>query len=200
MNNFEKARVYFKKIESEIYAFGVPHEIVDPVSLALNHGVHVAKAKFDNVPGFENRVGYYRIDPIEDGSLKHSIGCKDPIPPAWYKFTLAHELAHYFLYLHKIYNLGPIEEPTIVSAMEMNNSTDESELSVAEIICNMFARAMLMPEKLFLDGVRYYRIKGISGQAANEDNSIASLLAKDFNVPFNHAFLRGKELGVFADG
>jgi Zn-dependent peptidase ImmA (M78 family) len=201
-SDYDTAISYFKKIEHAIIDSRTKQDdIVDPVSLARSHGVRVARANFDKIPGLQDKLGYYRIDPDSDsGSLHHTICCREPINPlSWYNFVLAHELGHFFLYEFGIRNLGSISNSTIVNALPKpkGDGLNEDKLSVEEIACNRFARAMLMPDTVYRTGVTYYMKREFITKANAKEELIAEYLAKDFNVPYSHAFLRGKDLEVF---
>ena len=183
----------YQKIEDAIYDFRMdPDDIVNPVEMASHYGVATVYADFSGYDKLKDKLGYYRIDVIDGNNgkakeYKHTICCREDIGKKWLSFVLAHELAHFFIYKNGIMKLPDVS--TIVDAFPVGSSTDNREIA-----CNLFAREMLMPEGKYRKGVDFYSMRGIA-----EEKRIVKYLASDFVVPFEHAWKRGVDLGVFSN-
>ena len=186
----------FTKIVTEIFEFrSEPDDIVNPFTMARQFGIVTAEADFSGYPKLKGKLGFHKIEVEDEGVYKHIICYKSDIDPVWKPFILAHELGHFFMYTKGIEELPKVS--IIANAFPENNSIDESDLNEKELVCNKFAREMLMPANKFRSLVKHYLALGAYERSTRE-MIIARLLANDFEVPFNHAYLRAQELGVYA--
>ena len=178
----------YRLIENEIYSYRKQaDDIINPVEMARDFQIESGYADFNGFEKLVDKLGYYRIDVDVDSILTHTICCRTDIDAKWLNFTIAHELAHFFIYKNGI--LKWPTESIIADAMSASLSEDENEIA-----CDLFAREMLMPELIYRKGVEYYRMKGV-----REGKNLANFLAFDFNTPFIHTWMRGVELEVFTD-
>lgn len=108
---------------------------VDPVTLANLEGIKVHNAKFSspNISGMIARRGSAKSVLVENDE-----------PPYRKRFTIAHELGHYFLHLKE----EPGEFVDTAVDLHRNNAADEGAgRKRVEVEANQFAAALLMPEE-----------------------------------------------------
>ena len=126
-----------------------------------------------------DELTYGRITPKTDNSF--TIYYKNSESDEEKRFTIAHELGHFFLHIHE--PDGKIKKEYCDSPLYRRGfSTEETE-------ANEFASALLMPKTVFLD----YVLKNKKDGYINIDD-----VAKHFSVSRSAAFERGKSLGYFA--
>jgi Zn-dependent peptidase ImmA (M78 family) len=117
---------------------------------------------------------------IEKKGDRVTIYVKRGVPPLRTRFTIAHELGHYFLHFHDHDQL--IDDEVNLYRLQASQETNESGERRREIQANLFAAALLMPERQ----VR---------QIWNETQSIAEM-ASLFRVSPSAMGYRLADLGI----
>lgn len=114
---------------------------VDPILIARSEGIGVFYAEFDD----NNIAGMLHKD---DGQWEILVNALDP--PKRQRFTIAHELGHYFLHHDQKENKFVDTEGCIFRSSELEIEEHQKRL---EVQANMFAASLLMPRSLVLDAM-----------------------------------------------
>ncbi len=132
--------------------YGLETVPIDPVVLADRLGIFVHNAKFsdDNLVGMIAKRG---------GTVTMLVNAADP--PFRKRFTIAHELGHYFLHLQE--DGDYVDNEVNLFRGSGDETTEVTPERRREIQANMFAAALLMPE----DAVQqeWPRVRKIQGMA-----------------------------------
>ncbi|HEV3256738.1 MAG TPA: ImmA/IrrE family metallo-endopeptidase [Gemmataceae bacterium] len=132
--------------EEVLAAHGLTGLPVDPMALARQEGIRLLAGRYGR--GFDGRIEYCERP---DGG-HYYLFCPEEAPPGWpatrVRFSVAHELGHFFLRRHREY---------LVSGMWRGRRTEFVSERRLEREANYFARAILMPPEPF---VAYARRKG----------------------------------------
>lgn len=121
-----------KKVLAEAGVGGPP---VDPIAIAAKHGIRIHNAEFEDesVAGLIHREGDEVLMLVRNNDS-----------PFRKRFTIAHELGHYFLH-----DDDPSE--LVVKTLDLFRDTETSgnvnEYDLLEVQANRFAAALLMPEE-----------------------------------------------------
>ena len=120
---------------------GIDAPPIDPILIAKYEGIGVFYAEFDK----ENVAGLLRKENDEWEILVNALD-----PPKRQRFTIAHELGHYFLHedLKETEFVDP--EMYIFRSSELNISEEAKRL---EVQANMFAASLLMPRSMVVDAM-----------------------------------------------
>lgn len=167
-----ETREYLEELTTQILVdndmlYKVP---VDVISIAKNYGIDVYEAEFDNeisgVIRYDNKKEKFEIIVNKNN--------------AWVRkrFTIAHELGHYFLHRDMLEN-NDIHIDTLyrASAIQVDEETKEREKEV-----DYFAGALLMNEKVIEKLIQSYEI---------------SEMAKILDVSYSAMTVRLNILGLF---
>jgi Zn-dependent peptidase ImmA (M78 family) len=145
--------------------FSIP---VDPLALANRQGIQVHNAKFSD----EGLSGM-----VAKRGENVTILVNQSDAPFRKRFTIAHELGHYFLHL-----LGNGEFVDTQVDLFRDTESDGTERRNAEVQANQFAAALLMPEEL---------VRSVFKETKNVDS-----LARLFNVSEEAMAIRLGRLGL----
>jgi Zn-dependent peptidase ImmA (M78 family) len=120
---------------------GINDPPIDPIMVAKNEGIGVFYAKFED----DKVSGVLRTS---DGQWEILVNDFDP--PKRQRFTIAHELGHYFLHKDQIDDEFVDTEVEIFRSGEMNAGGPKDR---REVQANMFAASLLMPRSMVLDAM-----------------------------------------------
>lgn len=149
---------------------------IDPVELAKRFGIEVYKAEFETLKN-DTISGLIRV---KDNDITIYVNKADSILRQ--RFTIAHELGHYFMHINKIKNKG--------INIDMHRKTGYTSLIPDEIDANKFAAALLMPKKIVNE---YYKKVNYIGM---DKEFIVDWLSSQFKVSKQAMIFRMKNLGI----
>jgi Zn-dependent peptidase ImmA (M78 family) len=138
---------------------------IDVKRLAKRHGIEVRHASFKDagISGFLFRA--------EDGNV--IIAVNENNSEMRQRFTIAHELGHYFLHVNETMH---VDEHETVSAIYFRDSESSNATKLNEIQANQFAAELLMPSKEVFALAKQELSKRRSMEEVSED------LAKKYEV------------------
>lgn len=147
-----------EKAEQTLREHGLFSAPIDPVTLANRVGIKVSNALFsdETLSGLISKRGH-----------NISILVNQADHPFRKRFTIAHELGHHFLHLHKYGDTDIVEKVDLFRTSIPIEGAVKSK--VEEVQANQFAAALLMPSSLVRD-------------AYNNIAKEVSALARLFNV------------------
>lgn len=148
---------------------------VDPVKLAKKFNIEVKEADFKTI-GDDTISGGIKK---EDNRIKIYVNSQDD--DLRKRFTIAHELGHYFLHF---------KEQSKFDNIDMHRTSNYDTTDPLEKEANQFAAALLMNEKYVIENFRMLKKAGFTEQY------IISLLANLFMVSKSAMYFRLKNLGL----
>ncbi|NDV63361.1 ImmA/IrrE family metallo-endopeptidase [Puniceicoccales bacterium CK1056] len=156
----------FSEILSSLKSDGIP---IDPIKVAREHGISVKNAKFyrDDISGMISK---------KDDEVLILVNVDEP--PYRKRFTIAHELGHYFLHLDEQNEFVD----TSINLFRDSSNGEGGPVRAKEIEANKFAAELLMPESKV--SALYKDVKSISD------------LARIFNVSEDAMSIRIARLGL----
>lgn len=168
-----------KEIEEEVAKLlrdqGISSPSVPVERIARKNGIQVVRSAAD-----WNQSGFLLRD-----SGKAIIGLNSRNAPVRQRFTIAHELGHFFL--HEGKKLFVDQSAVINKRDDLSSSgTDEEEIEA-----NAFAAALLMPRTMVLDAA-----KDVLKQNPPTRDEFISNLAKQFDVSAEAMSIRLSNLGI----
>lgn len=121
--------------EKVLRSFGMWRLPVQPMAIAAQEGIFIASRDFG--PGFDARIEYLRR---EKGFCIFHASAGGWRTEGRVRFSLAHELGHYYL---------PEHRQRLLSGSTHNSETDFGSKSPIELQADEFAADLLMPMELF---------------------------------------------------
>ena len=158
---------------------------IDPYAVAEHYGIVVRKGPLeDSLSGFL----------VHDGSGKAFIGINDSDNLRRQRFTLAHELGHYFLH-----DRSDVFFDTGAGQLRLMARDDLSKegTDFREVEANLFAAELLMPSELIRRDLQDYTHVDLFGDEVSE--SIISDLARKYNVSVRAMTVRLERLGLLME-
>ncbi len=142
-----------QKVEKILAAHGIKNAPVSVEEIARQNDISIAKAPSDEFSGLlfrkENGPAFIALNSSES--------------PVRQRFTIAHELGHYFLH------------PNKTSFVDYRDNKKNILRGAKEVQANKFAAALLMPKKFLEKDVATFADEGLT-----EEN--VTLLAQKYNV------------------
>lgn len=167
-------------VERLLHENGITGGAVDVKKIAASHDIDVIEdAVDDDLSGFLYRQ--------TDGQ-KAIIGINSSHPPKRKRFTVAHELGHYFLHEGQAVHLDGERESFTLDRRDRVSTLGEDEL---EREANLFAAELLMPAK-FLRA----ELQGKYVDLLDDDETLAEL-AERYDVSIQALTFRLNYLGRF---
>ena len=156
---------------------------VDPEKIAIRYGIVVRKEPIDgNVSGFLVR------HPKKSGTI---IGINSSQPRNRQRFTLAHELGHYFLHSGQGYE--EVHVDPLKFLVRWRDADSSKGVDLEEIEANVFAAELLMPLQFLVRD-----IKRRGGFDLSNDDAAALDLARTYGVSSQAMSFRLSNLERFA--
>jgi len=151
-------RVRYSRIQREVDALLSKYDVrrppVDVTEIAENEGATISYERLeDDLSGFFVR-----------GKTNFAIGVNKWHPDTRQRFTIAHELGHYFLH--------DFDDVHIDRAFKFRSSISAKAIDIEEMEANTFAAWILIPERMLLSDVRN------SGIDLQDDDRIHELAAR----------------------
>jgi Zn-dependent peptidase ImmA (M78 family) len=164
----EQAEIEAERIiESEWEGRGLP---IDPVYIARQLGVHVYDMPL--VEGVDGMLKFYRA-----GSFP-AILVAEGAQPNRRRFSIAHELGHFVMYLRR----DPAQDDVPETDVFYRNQDSRTAKKPEEVFANQFGAALLMPRRFV--------------RALVEDGKNDLVLARYFEVSLEAMTNRLKNLGL----
>jgi len=116
---------------------------IDPSFIAGEEGIDVLPGDYDGC--FDGRIEYYRENSVGQFYLMYAQEELPFRPQGRVRFSIAHELGHFYLPDHRAY---------LLSGQFHNSQSDFVSSKVWEREADRFAARLLMPTELFRDEVR----------------------------------------------
>jgi Zn-dependent peptidase ImmA (M78 family) len=149
--------------------------------IARELGIHIKLDKVDaDLSGFI----------VRDKGRRVLIGANKSHHPNRQRFTIAHELGHYFL--HAGYNVH-LDEGRAAFTVNLRNSKSSKGEDNDEREANLFAAELLMPAKFLRDDLQGEELDLLV------DNKFLSELAKKYSVSLQALTFRLTHLGYIAE-
>jgi Zn-dependent peptidase ImmA (M78 family) len=118
-----------------------------------------------------------------DGDTK-IIGVNKSHPKTRRRFTIAHELGHYFLHTHD-HGSPHVDKQSNVSSTHFRDDSSSEGINAQEIEANLFAAELLMPEELI-----YEQLKALSSMPEYCGEEVIEKLSEKFDVSIQAMTLR----------
>jgi Zn-dependent peptidase ImmA (M78 family) len=162
-----RQQLFREKIESLLAESHITQPIVDPEKIAARQNIIVRREKFDqDVSGFLLR---------QPGNPNTIIGINSSQPGKRQRFTLAHELGHFFLHGGQGYQEVHIDKAQFTVKMRDDASSKGEDRE--EIEANFFAAELLMPTQFLVRDIRRH-----GGFDVSHDDDTVAQLAKAYDV------------------
>jgi hypothetical protein len=159
---------------------GLTEPPIDPFALAQQEGIRLAPGQYDNC--FDGRIQYRRT-PRGDRFYIFYAKENPPLRPASrVRYSVSHELGHYFLPAHRNY---------LLSGDWYGSQTEFLSARRPEREADWFAAALLMPRRSFISRVQ--RIRGRCGLT-----ELARLAAGVFHTSLTSTAIRYAQLNFAA--
>jgi hypothetical protein len=163
---------------------------IDPLHIAKEEGIEVLPGDYDDC--IEGRIEYHKENGIGQFYLMYG-NAKLPFrPDGRVRFSIAHELGHFYLTEHRKY---------LLSGRFHNSVTDFVSTEPWEREADKFAASLLMPTEMFRDQVRdradFLTLQDLSNLASNVfQTSLTSTVRRYVDMNFEPCCMVMAEKGV----
>jgi Zn-dependent peptidase ImmA (M78 family) len=173
------------KVLQEVPNARTPDGAIDPVVIAEHYGIRVRESDLeDSLSGFL----------IRDNEGRAFIGVNRSNGEARKRFTIAHELGHYFLHDQ---TMPFIDGPTGRFKVLPRDEVSAEGSDVREVEANRFAAELLMPEEHLRDDLEGH---GHIDLFHDEDtDSVIKMLATKYGVSVRAMTIRLERLGYVSE-
>jgi len=163
------------KAREILLAWGKSELPVNVREIAKLHSIIVDE---DKTPK-ENLSGFLYVD----GDTK-VIGVNKTHPKTRRRFTIAHELGHYFLHRHD-HGSPHVDKQSNVSSAHFRDDSSSKGIDAQEIEANLFAAELLMPEDRIIEKLKEY-----SSLLECCGEEVVEKLSRDFDVSIQAMIVR----------
>jgi Zn-dependent peptidase ImmA (M78 family) len=153
---------------------------VDVEAIARNQHIEIHKEDLKGISGFIYKEGN-----------QVTIGVNKNDPPNRQRFTIAHELGHFFLHSE---NPLHVDKSIVI---KLRDHVSSEAVNAEEIEANAFAAELLMPAKMIEEDFRHVN-KALASEE-DELDGIISKMASDYRVSKQAMTLRLSNLGYFQE-
>jgi Zn-dependent peptidase ImmA (M78 family) len=162
-----RQQFFREKVESLLAESSITQPVVEPEKIASRHNIIVRREAFDqDVSGFLLR---------QSGNTSAIIGINSRQPHKRQRFTLAHELGHFFLHEGQGYQEVHVDRAQFT--VKMRDDASSKGEDGEEIEANFFAAELLMPTKFLVRDVAR-----CGGFDMSHDDDVVPKLAKAYDV------------------
>jgi Zn-dependent peptidase ImmA (M78 family) len=161
-----RQQLFREKVESLLAESSITKPAVEPEKIAAHYNIVVRREAFDpDVSGFL----------LRQSGNSTIMGINSRQPRKRQRFTLAHELGHFFLHVGQGYQEVHVDRAQFTVKMRDDASGKGEDRE--EIEANFFAAELLMPTKFLIRD-----ITRCGGFDMSHDDNVVTQLAKDYDV------------------